>query len=96
MGSNRGNTSLKCKRRNEKPMLEFDRLLRELRVWIAGADLQWRAKSVRKGFDKALSQTGSHEKAFEELSRSQRRLISKDATKVWGKEHPDASGAIET
>ena len=96
MGSNRGNTSLKCKRRNEKPMLEFDRLPRELRVWIAGADLQWRAKSVRKAFDRALSQTGSHEKALEELSRLQRRLISKDATKVWGKEHPDASGAIET
>ena len=35
MASNRGNTSLKCKRRNEKPMLEFDRLPRELRVLIS-------------------------------------------------------------
>ena len=60
------------------------------------ADLQWLAKSVRKAFDRVLSQTGSHEKALEELSRLQRRLISKDATKVWGKEHPDASGANET
>ena len=55
MASNRGNTSLKCKRRNEKPMLEFDRLPRELRVWIASADLPWRPRSVQKAFDRAMS-----------------------------------------
>ena len=77
-------------------MLEFDRLPRELRVWIASADLPWRPRSVRKAFDRAISQTGNNANALEELSRLQRRLISKDATKVWGKEHPDASGAIET
>ena len=32
-----------------------------------------------------------NEKALEELSRLQRRLVSKDATKVYGKEHPDAT-----
>ena len=96
MASNRGNTSLKCKRRNENSMLEFDQLPRELRGWIVSADLPWRAKSGRKAFDRALSQTGSREKALEELSRLQRRLISKDATKVWGEKHPDASGVIKT
>ena len=95
MGSNRGNTSLKCKRRNEKPMLEFDRLSQELRVWTASADLPWRPRSVQKAFDRALTQTGSNEKALEELSRLQRRLVSKDATKVYGKEHPDANEMSE-
>ena len=95
MASNRGNTSLKCKRRNEKPMLEFDRLPRELRVWIASADLPWRPRSVQKAFDRAMSQSGNNANALEELSRLQRRLISKDATNVWGREHPNVSGAIE-
>ena len=44
MASNRGNTSLKCKRRNENSMLEFDQLPRELRGWIVSADLPWRTK----------------------------------------------------
>jgi hypothetical protein len=45
---------------------------------------------VRKTFERALAKMGSREKAFEELSRIQRRLLSKDAERVWGKNHPDA------
>ena len=95
MASNRGKTNLKCERRYEKPMLEFDRLPRELRVWIASADLPWRPRSVQKAFDRVMSQSGNNANALEELSRLQRWLISKDATNVWGREHPNASGAIE-
>ena len=35
MYSNRGSTSLKRKRRNECPILDYDRLPSELRAWIA-------------------------------------------------------------
>lgn len=95
MAGNLGNTSLKYKQRNEDSMLEFDRLPQELRIWIATAELPWRPKSVRKTFDRALSQTGSSEKALQELNRVQHRLVSKDSKKVWGKEHPNAGRIIE-
>lgn len=91
MAGNRGNTSLKCKPRQEDPMREFDRLPHELRVWIAAADLPWRPKSVRKSYDRALSQTGDREKALAELTSLQNRLVAKDAQKVWGHNHPNAS-----
>ena len=90
MARNRGNTSLKCKRRNERPMLEYDQLPQELRVWVASAYLPWRPRSVQKAYDRAMLQTGSNKKALDELSRLQRRLISKDVEKVWGRDHPDA------
>jgi hypothetical protein len=92
MPGNRGKTSLKCRRRNENPMREFDRLPKELRIWLAAADLPWRAKSVRRSYDRALSQTGDRKKALEELDRLQQRLVAKDAQKVWGPDHPDAAG----
>jgi hypothetical protein len=43
------------------------------------------ARSVRKTFERALAKMGGRETAFEELSRIQRRLLSKDAERVWGK-----------
>ena len=92
MSGNRGRTSLKCKRRNEDPMREFDRLPRELRMWVAAADLPWRPRSVRRSFDRALSETGDANAALKELDLLQKRLISKDVKKVWGHNHPDAAG----
>ena len=94
MAGNRGTTSLKCKAYSQDPMREFDRLPKELRQWIAAADLPWRPKSVRKSFDRALSQTGDRSKALDELDRLQRRLVSKDAQQVWGQNHPDAKGPL--
>ena len=89
---NRGTTSLKCRRRNENPMREFDRLPAELRAWIAAADLPWRPRSVRRSYDRALSRTGDREKALEELDCLQNRLVAKDAQRIWGPEHPNALG----
>ena len=96
MAHNRGQTSLKSSLRNEDPMQDFDRLSQELRACIAAADLPWRPRSVRKTFERALAKMGSREKAFEELSRIQRRLVSKEAERVWGKHHPDAGNQTET
>ena len=96
MAHNRGKTSLKSSLRNEDPMQDFDRLSQELRACIAAADLPWRPRSVRKIFEHAFIKTGSREKAFEEFSRIQRRLVSKDAERVWGKNHPDAGNYTQT
>lgn len=88
--TNRGQTSLKRKRRRENPMQEFDRLPAELRVWLASAVLPWRPRSVRRAFNSAFAQTQDVEDALRELDRLQERLIAKDAPKVWGQEYPCA------
>lgn len=91
MSGNLGRTGLKCRRRHEDPMREFDRLPAELRAWIAAADLPWRPRSVHRSFKRALSRTGDKSRALEELNRIQERLMSKDARHVWGRDHPAVS-----
>lgn len=95
MPTNRGTTSLKLKRWSGNPMREFDRLPRELRIWIATADLPWRPGSVRRSFERAMSKTGNQKSALEELDRLQERLVAKDAQKVWGRNHPNASEEVD-
>lgn len=91
MGRNRGQTSLKCRPRAGDPMRDFDSLPKELRLWIAEADLPWRPKSVRRSFERAMTRTGDKQKALEELGALQRRLVAQDVAKVWGRSHPDAT-----
>ncbi|MEM7732312.1 MAG: DUF6525 family protein [Pseudomonadota bacterium] len=91
--ANAGQTSLKRKPRATDPMREFDGLPQELRAWVARADLPWRPGSVRRSFERALSETGDITRALEELDRLQKRLIAKDAKKVWGEVHPGAREA---
>ncbi|MEM1130192.1 MAG: DUF6525 family protein [Pseudomonadota bacterium] len=88
MSGNRGKTSLRRKRRQENPMREFDRLPEELRVWLASAVLPWRARSVRRAFDRAVARTGDTHLALRELDRLERQLVAKDAARVWGACHP--------
>lgn len=90
---NLGQTSLKRKPRARDPMREFDGLPRELRAWVAAAELPWRPGSVRKSYERALAETGNVDRALAELDRLQERLIAKDAKKVWGEVHPRAWGA---
>ena len=91
MRGNRGQTSLKLKRRNEDPMREFDRLPPELRAWLAAAVLPWRPRSVRRAFDRAVARTHDRSSALEELDRIQQKLVAKDAREVWGDAHPYTS-----
>ena len=72
-------------------MSDFDDLPRELRVWVATADLPWRPKSVLKSYKRAVSEQGDQKKALEELDRLQARLVSRDARKIWGEGHPRAN-----
>ena len=90
MAGNLGRTSLKRKLRRQNPMVDYDQLPKELRAWIAEADLPWRPKSVRRTFDRALAQSGDRRKAIEELNRLQHRLVCKDARVIWGETHPAA------
>lgn len=89
-GGNLGATKLRRRPRNACTMREYDRLPAELRLWLAGAELPWRPRSVRRAFDKALARTGDPARALEELSRIQDRLIALDARKIWGQDHPRA------
>jgi hypothetical protein len=91
MPGNRGQTSLKRKRRTEDPMRDFDRLPPELRAWLAAAVLPWRPRSVRRAFERAVARTRDPARALEELDRLQDRLVARDAQAVWGEDHPCAS-----
>ena len=88
MNNNLGKTSLKRKRRNENPLLDYDRLPRELRAWVANAELPWRPRSVLKAYERAFSKTGDRNKALNELNYIQHRLVAKDAIVIWGKNYP--------
>ena len=88
MNNNLGRTSLKRKRRNENPLLDYDRLPKELRAWVANAELPWRPRSVLKAYERAFSKTGDRNKALIELNYIQHRLVAKDAIEIWGKNHP--------
>jgi hypothetical protein len=93
MRKNTGNSSVKRRRRREDPMQEFDRLPPDLRVWLSTAMLPWRARSVRRAYDKAHAATGCPHRAIEALDRLERRRIAQDAARVWGKDHPVAQSA---
>lgn len=86
--NNLGNTTLKRKRRDENSLLDYDRLPKNLRTWIANAELPWRPKSVLRAYERAYTKTGSIEEALFELSRLQHKLISRDACIIWGKNYP--------
>ena len=87
INNNLGSTSLKRKKRNENPLLDYDRLPKELRAWVANAELPWRPKSVLKAYNRAYLKTGSRDKAMNELNCIQNRLVSKDAIMIWGKNY---------
>ena len=72
-------------------MREYDLLPAELRAWVATAILPWRAKSVRRAFDKAVARTGDTDLALRELDRIQNAMVSRDVQKVWGKQYPFGS-----
>lgn len=74
-------------------MRDFDRLPEELRAWVIRADLPWRPKSVRRSFERALARTGDVAQALAELDHLQDRLVTKDARRIWGPDHPKAASS---
>lgn len=82
MTRNLGHTKLRKRKRQEDPMREFDRLPPPLRAWLSSAALPWRPESVRRAYNRALSQCGSHAGAIDELNRMQAAKLAKDAFHV--------------
>jgi ribosome-binding ATPase YchF (GTP1/OBG family) len=88
MTSNLGHTSLKRKPRRGDPMRDFDLLPTELQTWLASAALPWRPKSVDRVYRRALASTKNRARALDKMNRIERRLIAKDALRVWGADYP--------
>lgn len=93
MQSNRGATSLKCRRRNADPMREFDRLPPELRSWLASAILPWSPRSAGRAFHRVMAKTRNRREALDALSQMQQRAVARDARVTWGPDHPFAEGS---
>lgn len=70
------------------PMAAYDRLPRDLRLWLAEAALPWSAASVLRLWQRALRETGCITKARARLSTAEARTLAREATKVWGKCYP--------
>ena len=87
---NLGATSLSRRKRREDPMREYDRLPPELRAWLSTAALPWAPRSVLRTYRKFLERSHDRTSAIEELRSLERRIVAKDARKVWGEEYPCA------
>lgn len=70
------------------PMADHDRLPPPLRAWAAEAALPWSAASLRRQWDRALSETGCPEAARARLSALEARVLAREAKAVWGAGHP--------
>lgn len=83
-------SSPRARYRAGDPMVAFDRLPPDLRVWLAGAALPWSAASVLRLWDRALRQTGCPRAAQERLARAEEKTLAREAARVWGKAYPTA------
>ena len=88
MAANLGKTTLKRRLRRGDPMREFDRLPVELRAWLSSAVLPWRPKSVHRVYKRVLAKNRNKAEVFAKLDAIERRLIAKDARRIWGADHP--------
>lgn len=88
MAANLGNSALKRRQRRGLPMREFDRLPPELRSWLGSAVLPWHPNSVHRVYKRTLAKTTDTAQAIKHLSEIERKLIAKDARRIWGSEHP--------
>lgn len=82
------NTSLRA-RPLDDPMREFDRLPQPLRRWLAEARLPWSPRSARRVWARALACNGGDAaRALARLERAEQTMLSRDAPKIWGRDHP--------
>lgn len=76
-------------------MAQHDRLPPDLRAWLAQAALPWSAQSALKLWQRKLRAAGDDPTAAKAaLSRAEAAMIARDAARVWGMDHPAASGQI--
>lgn len=86
------NLSTSLRRRNRPgPMERYDRLPSELRRWLAGAALPWSPQSALKLWTRLRRECGADIPAIRRrLDQAERRMLARDAGKVWGADHPAA------
>ncbi|KEP70676.1 hypothetical protein DL1_16385 [Thioclava dalianensis] len=71
--------SLRRTCRRSDPMAEFDRLPAPARAWAQRAVLPWSARSIRRIWARALSETRSEEAALARLARAEARTLAREA-----------------
>ena len=69
-------------------MSAYDRLPRDLRLWLAEAALPWSAASVLRLWRSALRETGCATAARDRLARAEAKTLAREAARVWGNAYP--------
>jgi len=78
-------TTLRRKARSN-PMHTYDALPHDARRWLASACLPWSPQSVARLWQRALREAnGCKHRATARLDAAERRLLERDAPKIWGK-----------
>jgi hypothetical protein len=75
--------------RAANPMSAYDRLPRELRLWLAEAALPWSAPSALRLWQRALGKTGCVRAARDLMARAEAKTLAREAARVWGSSYPD-------
>lgn len=76
-------------RRSATSMHAHDSLPAPLRRWLKQAALPWSERSARKVWERALRECrGDAAAALARLDRAEARLLTRDAIRVWGPQHP--------
>jgi len=78
MSGNLGQTSLRRKRRGGKAMEIYDRLPRELRLWLADAALPWSPTSALRIWSKSRAKGLSAEETLSSLARAEAQTLARD------------------
>jgi hypothetical protein len=81
-------TSPRARFRAVDPMAAYDRLPRDLRLWLAGAALPWSAASVLRLWQRAIRETGCTQAARDRLARAEAKTLAREAARVWGSAYP--------
>lgn len=80
------------RRRARDPMRAFDRAPEPLRRWLAGAALSWSVDSALEVYAGALRRArGDAAAALAILDARERNLMARNAARIWGPTHPDAT-----
>jgi hypothetical protein len=82
-------TSPRARWRKTDPMAAYDRLPRDLRLWLAEAALPWSAASVLRLWRRAMRETGCAKAARDRLARAEAKTLAREAARVWGQCYPE-------
>ncbi|MEP4034982.1 DUF6525 family protein [Pseudophaeobacter sp.] len=74
---NLGETSVKRRKRSEDPMLAYDQLPRDLRLWIQSAKLPWSSASCRRVWLKTKARGDSLEQTLASLDRAEAATLAR-------------------